>query len=78
MITTIGSANIYHLVYNKKKRKKKEKNFLFVLRTLGIYSLNNFPIYHSAVLTIIIMLYITSLLLIYLITGHLCLLTAFL
>ena len=46
------------------------------MRTLRIYSLNNFPIYHTAVLIIFIM-YITSLVLIYLITGSLDLLTAF-
>ena len=44
------------------------------MRTLSIYSLNNFLIYHRAVL-IVIILYITSLILIYLITGTLSVLT---
>ena len=58
-----------------KKERKKAKIFLLVMRTLRIYSLNNFPIYHIAVLAIIIMLYITYLVLIYLITGNVLLLT---
>ena len=48
------------------------------MRTLRIYSLYNFPMYHTAVLAIVIMLYITSLVLIYLITESLYLLTTFL
>ena len=38
------------------------------MRTLRIYSLTNFSIYHTAVLTIVVMLYIPSLVLIYLTT----------
>ena len=67
MITTISLASIHHLIYNKKKNtrntkidtiKKKESQF-FVMITLRVYSLN-IHIYHTAVLTVIIMLYITS------------------
>ena len=36
------------------------------MKTLRTYSLNNFPVYHTAVLTILIMLYVTFLVLIYL------------
>lgn len=46
MITTVGSASIYHLIQIQEKEKgKKEKrktNFLLVMRTLRTYSLNNF------------------------------------
>ena len=48
------------------------------MRTLRISSPNNFHIKHAAVLIIFTMLYITSLVLLYLITGSSCLLTAFL
>lgn len=62
IIITTGSVNIYLLLcrYNKKKRKK-----LFSLwwELLG-FVLNNFPIYHPAVLAIAIMLFITPLVLI--------------
>ena len=54
--------------------KIKIKNILFVMRTLRFYSLNNFPTYHRAILAIVIMLYITSLVLTYLITESLYLL----
>ena len=47
------------------------------MRTLRIYYLNNFHIQCTAVFSIFIMLYITSLILIYLITGSLYLLTVF-
>lgn len=30
------------------------------MRTLRIYSVNNFAIYHTAILAVIIMLYVTS------------------
>ena len=45
------------------------------MRTLRIYSLNNFHIQHTTVLIVFIMLYFTSLVLIYLIIGslYLCL-----
>ena len=58
MITTIGSANIHHLI-ELVKRKKHRKEFLVVIRTLRMYSLNNVPLYHAAVLTIL-MVYISS------------------
>ena len=47
------------------------------MRTLRIYIFNNFHILHTAVLIIFIMLHIISLILIYLISGSLYLLTAF-
>ena len=68
MITTIGSINIDLLL--QKQFLKSRKNSP-VLRTFRIYSLNNFPMYHTAVLAIVIMWYITSLILIYLKTGSL-------
>ena len=43
------------------------------MRTFRIYSLSIFPIYHTALLAIVIMLHITSPVLTYLITGSLCL-----
>lgn len=61
---------------NKKKRRKgkRKKNVLLMMRTHSICSLN-FP--YIAVLAVVILLYITSLVLTYLITGSLCLLTTF-
>ena len=56
----------------------ERKNFLLVMRTFIIYSLNNYTIYHTAVLTTVIMLYITSLILIKLKTGNLYLGSTFL
>ena len=35
-----------------------EENLLLVMRTLKIYSLNNFPVYPTAVLAIVSLLYI--------------------
>ena len=46
----------------------KEKKILLVMRTFRIYSLNNFLIYNRVVLTTVIILYIKTLILIYLIT----------
>lgn len=46
--------------------------FLLILKTLRIYSLNNFPTYHTAVLTIVIMLYMISRVLTNLATANLC------
>ena len=68
-------VNIYHLIYIQNKRKRK--NFFLVMRTLRTYFLNNFLVQHITMLTIFIMLYLLSLIHIYLITGSLCLLTAF-
>ena len=65
MITTIGSA-IISCTYNRKKRKK----VIFVMRALRMHSLD-FPVYHAAVLTLGITLYVTPLVLVYLITGRL-------
>ena len=45
------------------------------MRTLRIYSLNNFPLHQSVMLPIVTMLYIISLGLTYLVTGSLYLLT---
>ena len=39
------------------------------MRVLRIYSLNNYPVYYKAVVAIVIMLYITSLALTYLLTA---------
>ena len=46
------------------------------MRTLRIYSLNNFHLQHPALLITFIILYITPLVLIYLLTGSLYLLIA--
>lgn len=59
-------------------KKPKYSTFLFplVMRTIRIYSLNNFQICHTTVLSIVVTLYIIiSAVLIYLITGILYLLT---
>ena len=48
------------------------------MRTLRIHSLNNSPVNHTAVLTVVIMIYIIFLVLIYLKNGILYLLTSFL
>ena len=45
--------------------KRKEKKSLLVMKTLRVYSFNSFPIYHTAVITVV-MLYVSSLVLIYL------------
>ena len=47
------------------------------MKTFKIYSFSNFQIYNKVLLTIVIMFYITSPELIYLITGSLYLLTPF-
>lgn len=47
------------------------------MRTLRSYSLTSFHIYHTAVLATVTMLYIASLIVIYLMTGSLYLLTTF-
>lgn len=48
-----------------------------MVRNLRIYSLNNSRVYHAAVLTRAIVLYMTSLVFIYLITAGLYLLATF-
>ena len=57
MIILIGSANIQHLIqvqYKEKKeeKRKKRKNNLFLWWGLRINFLNNFLIYHTAVLIV--------------------------
>lgn len=59
-----------------RKRIEGEKNLL-VMRALRIYSFN-FLTYHTVVLAVVVMMYITSLVLIYLKTEILCLLTTLL
>ena len=54
MITTINLVNIHHLVRIQKKKKISP-----VMKTIVIYSLSNFQIYHTTVLIIFIILYIT-------------------
>lgn len=58
IITTVHSANI-HILIDK---------FLLVMRTHRIYFFNNFPLYHTAVLAIVL---ITSPVVSYLTTGSL-------
>ena len=50
--------------------KRKKRNISSWVKALRIYSFNNFSIYHTAVLTIV-MLYLTPPVFIYLITGNL-------
>ena len=63
MISTVDSANIYLLIKIQQKREEKGKFFLFIMRTHRICFLNHFPVYHAAVLTTVIMLYIIFLVL---------------
>lgn len=42
------------------------------MRTVRVYSLSNFATYHVAVLTMVTVVYFTSSVLVYLITGSLC------
>ena len=60
------SHPLSYLIQNKRKRK----NIFLVMINLRIYSLS-LHIQHTAVLIILIMLYITSLVLIYFINGSL-------
>ena len=57
----IGLVNIHYLIYRYSGKKRKH---LFVMRTLRIYSFNNFLVYHIAV-SAMVMLHITSFVLIY-------------
>ena len=81
MITTVGSNynNLIIWIKLKKKERKKERKMTknLWIRTLMTYFLNNFPVYYTTALAIVIMRNI-SLILIYLITGNLYLLTIFL
>ena len=64
MVITLGLVNS-HLIYVQWKERKR---FLLVMRT-QLYSVNNFVLYHTAVLAIVIMLNISVfLVLIYLVT----------
>jgi len=68
-----AEVNTLYIKYISIERKK-----FLVMRTFIIYSLNNYTIYHTAVLTIVIMLYITSLILVKLKTENLYLGSTFL
>ena len=68
MITTISLVNICYLM---------QLVFFLMMTAFKIYSLSNFQIYNTVLLTIVTMLYITSSECIYLITGSLYLLTIF-
>lgn len=57
MVTTASLVNIHHLIQIPKKEKIP---FFLMMRTLGIYFLNNCQIYPTVVLTIITILCITS------------------
>lgn len=69
MITTVGLVNFHHW--------PSYTLFFLWWELLRIYSPSNFQIYSIWLLTIVIMLYITSPELIYLISGSLYLLTTF-
>ena len=87
---TISLVNIHHLIQILRKKEKKmkqtkirflilkrgkeQKCVFLVMRTSGIYSLNNLKIYHTKVSAMVIMLYITCLVFTYPITGSLYLL----
>lgn len=66
-------------VYIISYRYKKKKNvFFLVIRTFKVYSFSNFPASHTAVLSIAPVLYVTTPVLLYFMTGSLYLLTTFL
>ena len=62
-------CHVVTTIIKRKKKGTKRKNFLLVMRTLRLYCLNNCPMYYTAALTKVTVLYIPSLVLIYLITG---------
>ena len=68
---------ITSIISYRYKTKEIEKIFFLVMRTLKIYSLNNFLIYNTAMLIVFIMLYIAPQVLIYLTSRSLSLFTAF-
>lgn len=43
------------------KKGGRKEEFLLVMRILRTHSINNFPIYHTAVLLVVTTVYITSL-----------------
>ena len=61
MTTTVSLVSIHRLISDTKKKKEKQKVFFLVMTTFRIYSFRKFQIYSPVVLTIVIMLYITSL-----------------
>ena len=66
VVTITNLVNTYLLIVTK-----KNKIFPRVQKLEGKFFKSNFPINHTAVLTLVILLYITSLGFIYLITGSL-------
>ena len=61
MITTINLVNICYLIQKQGgKTEKKRKKFLLVMRTFRICSLSDVQKYHTAVLTLVISLYILT------------------
>lgn len=67
--------SIHHTILYKKR--KREMLFSLAMKTSRIYPLSSCPVCHTAVLAIVIRLYMTSPVLINLITGHLYLLATF-
>ena len=67
VVTITNLVNIFSYSY----QKKKKKFFPRVQKLEGQFLKSNFPINHITVLTLVILLYITSPGLIYLITGSL-------
>ena len=65
-ITTIALADTSIVSHNYR--------LFFVVRTLEVYSLNNFQVYNMVLLAIITRIYTRSLELTHLITGNLCIL----
>ena len=65
MITTIAHTSVSH-----------NYHFVFVVRTFKIYTLSNFQVYNTVLLTKVILLYIRSPEIIHLITACLCSLTS--
>lgn len=72
LLQQVHLTSIISYRYNRKKRKKKKIFSLW----WELSTLNSFPTYHTAVVTIVIMSHITPLALIYLIAGSWYLLTA--
>lgn len=62
----------WHPSSHRYKKKRGRKKFFLVLRIFRVYSLRNFQIHHPVVLTVSVMLYIISSVLVYIKTGRLC------
>lgn len=77
-LTYIASWNDYHRNLNEHPsyRYKTKEKIIFPCENFGIYSLN-FPIWHTAVLMIFILLYFVFLVLIYLINESVFIWTTF-